>query len=96
MIPKNITTELINKALGEIDISGIPKGRESKKYSLCYGSKRYPPKYVISLANKYANGYELPPSVFSGGLEVNGFLENRGFSIAGPDSNKDNEVKKRL
>ena len=60
-IPRNITREHVLKALREIDERkerGEPI-RESKTWFLLYEGKEYPPKYVISLANKYANGYEL-------------------------------------
>ena len=67
MIPKNIKRQNIIDALEEIDDKGIPEHRESTKYLLNYQNTYYPPKYVISIANKYANGVELPPSEFSGG-----------------------------
>jgi hypothetical protein len=37
--------------------------------------------YIISLANKYANGVELDPSKFSGGNETNDFLRRLGFDV---------------
>ena len=81
MIPKNIRVNHIFEAIKEIDRKGLPAGRNSKKFKLLYEGKVYPPKYVISLANKYANGYELAPNVFSGGQESNKFLNNLGFEI---------------
>jgi hypothetical protein len=81
MIPKNIKRVHILKAIEEIDKEGIPQGRKSKKFVLAYKRKYYPPKYVISLANKYANNVELNSSTFSGGQETNRFLTNLGFQI---------------
>ncbi|MHA1333202.1 MAG: hypothetical protein ACTSPL_03905 [Candidatus Odinarchaeia archaeon] len=81
MIPKNIKKGHILKAMGEIKKSGIPKGRRSRKFLLEFEGKFYPPKYVISIANKYANGIELNPSEFSGGRETNDFLRALGFRI---------------
>ena len=81
MIPKNIRREHIIKAIEEIERNGIPKGRNSKKYLLEFNGKHYPPKYVISLTNKYANSEILNPSQFSGGKETNDFLRNLGFNI---------------
>jgi len=78
MTPKNIRKEHIVKAIEEIKKSGIPKGRRSRKFLLEFEGKFYPPKYVISLANKYANGVELNPSEFSGGRETNDFLRALG------------------
>ena len=81
MIPKNLTREHILKAIKTIERNGTPKGRESTKFNLLYNGKYYPPKYVISLANKSANGIELPSGEFSGGTESNKFLINLGFQI---------------
>lgn len=85
MIPANIGCEHILRALEEIDQNGIPKRRNATRYHLNYGGKRYPPKYVISLANKYANGLELNPVNFNGGMESNDFLKRRGFSTCKKD-----------
>jgi len=81
MIPKNITSEHIIKAIEQIRKNGIPKNRKSKKFLLEFNGAYYPPKYVISLANKYANGEILDPSRFSGGKETNDFLRKLGFNI---------------
>lgn len=81
MIPKNIKGEHIIRAIEEIIKRGVPKGRNSKKFHLEHNGNLYPPKYIISLASKYATGEELDPSVFGAGKETNGFLENLGFNI---------------
>lgn len=81
MIPRNIKREHIIKAIEEIKISGVPVCRISKKFLLKYNGKTYPPKYVLSLSNKYANGKKLNPDDFSGGMETNGFLQDLGFDI---------------
>ena len=82
MIPKNIKREHVIKAIEEIKRNGILKGRDSRKFLLEFNGKYYPPKYVISLANKYANGETLDPARFSGGKETNKFLRNLGFNVA--------------
>lgn len=81
MIPKNITRKHILKALEEIDKNGVPAGRSSKKYHLLYKGRLYPPKYVVALANYYANGYILDSESFGGGSETNNFLRSLGFEI---------------
>jgi hypothetical protein len=81
MIPSNIEREHIIKAIREIDSNGILPGRESRSFLLIFEGKRYPPKYVLSLANKFANGEELDPSRFSGGQETNNFLKRLRFDI---------------
>jgi DNA polymerase III delta prime subunit len=82
MIPKNIEHEHVIQAIGEIDRSGIRYHRESVRYNLVYQGKPYPPKYVVSIANKYANGRELEPSEFNSGPETNDFLKALGFNIS--------------
>src|SRR5215211_9354632 len=81
MIPDSIKREHILKAIEEIKRSEIPVHRDSTRYDLEYDNRLYPPKYVISLANKYANGKELDHVVFGGGGETNNFLKSRGFNI---------------
>jgi len=83
MIPTNITREHVINALEEIDASTIPASRESTKFALVFEGRRYPPKYVISLANKFVKGEELKPSAFGGGQETNNFLKRLGFDIKG-------------
>lgn len=80
-VPKNITIEHVIKAIEYIDINGVPNERLSTKYVLEYNNKRYPPKYVLSIANLFVNGIELGASDFSGGNEANGFLKRLGFII---------------
>ena len=70
MIPSEITKEHIVKAIEEIDNGRpIPQSRELHRHLMNYNGKTYPPKFTISLANKYANGTELAPGDFYGGDE---------------------------
>lgn len=82
MIPPNILREHVEKAIQEIDsLEGdLPSRRESVNYDVMYKGKRYPPKYVISLANKYANGSELPSNEFDA-IDAKTFLPTLGFEI---------------
>ena len=41
------------KAIEEVERSGIPRERSSDGYDIEYDKKIYPPKYIISLVNKY-------------------------------------------
>jgi hypothetical protein len=86
MIPENIKKEHIIKAINEIERVGTPDERCSRKYLLKYNDKYFPPKYTISLANKYVNGKELNSSEFSGGKETNDYLGTLGFKIVGKKS----------
>jgi hypothetical protein len=95
MIPKDvIRREHILKAIQEVQIHGIPPKRLSKKFLLAYGGKHYPPKYIVSLANKYVKGSALNPDNFSGGAETNGFLSSLGFNIVeGQSTNTESPAK---
>ncbi len=81
MIPHNIDRQSVLDAIRYIDENGIPKTRISRTYNLKYNGNLYPPKYLISIANKIANGHELRPFEFGGGVETNSFLEKLGFDI---------------
>jgi hypothetical protein len=83
MIPKNITRQHILAAITEVDRSGAPDRKASRKFTVDYNGRRYPPKYLVSLANRHANGTELPSSVFNGGAETNDFLRSLGFTVNG-------------
>ena len=80
---KSIKKEHILKALAEIDKEGVRKGRESNTYDMVFNGKKYPPKLVISIANRFAYGEELDHKTFSGGINTEAFnlLENEGFII---------------
>ena len=81
MIPQNISRKHILKAIQDIKNLGFHKSRASKKFVLEYEGKIYPPKYLISLANKHANGKKLRPTAFNGGTESNEFLRHLGFKV---------------
>jgi hypothetical protein len=82
MIPKNLNNDHILAAIAEINKNGIPSGRNATKYHLIYKGKAFPPKYVISLANKYANGTLLKSNEFNGGKETNDFLARYEFHVS--------------
>jgi len=81
MIPQNISRKHILKAIQDIEKLGFPTSRTSKKFVLEYEGKFYPPKYLISLANKHANGKKIRPTAFNGGTESNEFLRHLGFKV---------------
>lgn len=81
MIPEEIKKIHIIKALEFIDKEGVPKGRQSTRYNLKHNDRLYPPKYVLSIASKFATGSELEANMFHGGYESNTFLSNLGFTI---------------
>ena len=79
-IPKNITREHIQKAISEIIIENIPAQRLEQHYSLIENGKTLPPKYVISIANKFANGIELNSDEFNA-VEAKSFLVKNNFIV---------------
>jgi MoxR-like ATPase len=83
MIPSEIAKEHILGAIEQIDKDGVPPSRDSQSYDLVLNGKRYPPKYVLSLAAKIATGQELAPDEFAGGRNTPAFqhLEGLGFTI---------------
>jgi len=80
MIPDNITQDHIERAISEIERIEIPTHRKEKHYQLIYEEKVLPPKYVLSIANKYANGYELESKEFNA-VEAKQFLLRKGFKV---------------
>jgi hypothetical protein len=80
MIPRNITRDDVIKAANRIKETGVPPEHESREYHLIFGDGLFPPKYVISVANEFANGEELPSSKFTA-TEARTFLSKLGFKI---------------
>lgn len=78
-----INKDHILSAIQEINEQGIRSGRHSSTYDLIYEGKLYPPKLVISIANRFATGEELDPNSFAGGIGTDAFkiLEKEGFQI---------------
>jgi HNH endonuclease len=92
-IPKNINRENIIEAIKKIDREGVPERRESTRFNLSYNGNYYPPKYVISVSNIFANGEEYSPSLFSGGEETNKYLSKLGFTIIENETNLTDDQK---
>ena len=83
VVTETITSDHVLQALAEIDRDGVPVAAESTFYDLLYAAKRYPPKLVLSLAAKRANGVEFDRSQFTGGEDSSAFrlLRALGFEI---------------
>ncbi len=80
MIPKNLADNHFRRATAHIDSNGIPLERASVHYDLVMGNKKYPPKYVMSLATKFAIGKEHPASAFSA-VEARDYFLRRGYTV---------------
>ena len=79
-IPKVKKQDII-KALKFIDEYGVPEHNTSVKYVLTSeDGKKYPPKYVIAVANHLANGADISTDSFGSG-DAKNLLETLGFAI---------------
>ncbi len=87
MIPKGLQHHHFLKATEEIDLKGIPKSRESYRYDLLINGKKYPPKYVISIANKYLNSEEWSPDNFNA-VEAKDYFIRNGYRILDRKDNR--------
>lgn len=79
-IPK-LKKEYIIDALKYIDEHGIPDRNQSTKYELVADDgKRYPPKYVLAVADHLADGTDISTDGFTS-IDAKSYLESRGFAI---------------
>lgn len=76
----NIIKEDIQKAIQYIDDNGVPEQNKSTSYDLVVDEKKYPPKYVIAVAAKLANGVEIQSNDFNAVEAVN-YFKARGYMI---------------
>ena len=79
-IPK-FKKEYVIEALKYIDEHGVPSHNQSTKYELVTDDgKRYPPKYVVAVADHLANGADISTDGFNA-VEAKGYLESQDFTI---------------
>jgi len=77
MIPTNITKEVIDKVILDINDDSIPLERKSYTYFLESHGKFLPPKYVVDVANKLINGDQI---TFNS-IEAVDLLKDMGYKI---------------
>ncbi|MCD8123068.1 MAG: hypothetical protein LUE65_12715 [Clostridiales bacterium] len=79
-IPK-IKKQDVLDALKYIDENGVPFHNQSTKYELVSEEgKKYPPKYVIAVADHIANGTDISVEGFNA-VEAKTYLQGQGFDI---------------
>ena len=79
-IPKLKKQDIIG-ALKFIDENGVPEHNVSTKYVLVSeDGKKYPPKYVVAVADHLANGSDISTDGFNA-VEAKSYLEGQGFTI---------------
>lgn len=73
--------EYVLEALKYIDENGVPFHNQSTKYELVTDEgNRYPPKYVLAVADHLANGTDISTDGFNA-VEAKSLLEDYGFTI---------------
>ncbi|WP_224133775.1 MULTISPECIES: McrB family protein [Leuconostoc gelidum group] len=86
-IPTNLTKNTIVEAINFIEQNGIPDKNKSTKYDLLANSgKKYPPKYVIAVANHLMNGAEMSAGTYNA-VEAKNFIENLGYEVVSKQEN---------
>ena len=79
-IPKLKKQDVID-ALKFIDENGVPEHNTSVKYVLVFeNGKKYPPKYVMAVADHLANGTDISAEAFTS-ADAKNYLESQGFTI---------------
>lgn len=79
-IPKLKKQDVID-ALKFIDENGVPEHNTSVKYVLVSeDGKKYPPKYVLAVADHLANSTDISTESFNS-VDAKNYLESLGFSI---------------
>ena len=79
-IPKLKKQDII-AALKFIDENGVPEHNTSVKYVLVSeNGKKYPPKYVVAVADHLANGTDISTESFNS-VDAKNYLESLGFTI---------------
>jgi hypothetical protein len=75
-----LTNDDFNRAAIEIDEHGVPANRRSVYYDVVINGRRYPPKYIISVATRLATGIELPAADFYA-TEATDYFEHSGYEV---------------
>ena len=80
-IPSNLSRQAIMDALQYINRNGVPDKHKSTKYELVAESgEKYPPKYVIAVANHLANKTDIATDSYNA-VEAKNFLVGKDFVI---------------
>jgi hypothetical protein len=58
-VPENMQRRHLLKVIEEIDRAGMSIRAQSSSDDINHGGKQYPPKLLVAIANRFANGVEL-------------------------------------
>lgn len=76
-----INDQNVSDALKYIDDNGVPFQNQSTKYELVTeNGNKYPPKYVIAVADHIANGTDITTAGYNA-VEAKNYLEGRGYIV---------------
>ena len=90
-IPENITRQNILDAIQYIKNKGFPHHNQSTKYDLVDDSgEKYPPKYIIAVANHLSNNTDISVKGFNA-VEAKNFLKKLNFVIETKQKDMDEE-----
>ena len=76
-----VTADHVERALDAIDAGSVPPARAARSTFLHARGRRYPVKYVLGLAHRYASGSEPDPEEFTGGTVSGKVLQRLGFEV---------------
>ncbi|MCH5161934.1 MAG: AAA family ATPase [Clostridiales bacterium] len=94
-LPK-ISKEDVEKALKYIDEHDVPSRNAADTYELVTDDgKKYPPKYVVAVANHLANGVSISTAGYNA-IQAKDFLKKCGFSVSTKTSVMTNDERKAL
>ena len=78
---KSLNKNVLEEALKYIDKNGVPFRNQSTTYELVTDDgKRFPPKYVLAVADHLANAVDISTDSFNS-VEAKSYLEAKGFTI---------------
>lgn len=81
MAIQNISEKVIWDAIKYIDKNGVPEKNKSTKYELVLeNGNKYPPKYVVAVAEHIAYNTEINTDAYNS-IEANYYLKKKGFVI---------------
>ncbi len=77
----NVNEKDIIDAIKYIDMNGVPDSNKSTKYVLvAEDGKKYPPKYVIAVAEHIAHHTDINTDTYNS-IEARNYLQKKGFTI---------------
>ena len=96
MVCPKVTEQEIVDAVKYIDDNGVPSVNKSKGYDLVINGKKYPPKYVIAIADYLAGGRVSPTTEDFNSTRAISYLLKKGFEIQEKTSETTKQNTKKI